>query len=172
MLPLGIDSIKDLIETIALVGGAIAIIWGIRTYNITRSQFSFSVMISCIDRFQAIMADMNSSNLDVKLQAIKKYVDLCNEELFYFKNGYLPEEVTDEWIEGMMIFLPWFDSEEKNLNESAIREIVTQDLLKNYPRMKAAFRVNRLYDMNIFGERMALVLRIKQNLKRDPYQAS
>ena len=129
MPPIGIDSFKDLIETIALLIGTAAIIWGVLTYQVTRNQFNFSVMIRCIERFQKILPQMNSADAEVKLQAIRQYIDLCNEELFYFKYYYVPDAVIDEWIEGMASYLPWFSQEDRNLNPKALHEIEQHNLM-------------------------------------------
>jgi hypothetical protein len=41
-------------------------------------------------------------------------VDLCNEELFYFVEGYLPQEVIREWLTGMVLYLPHYDYASRN----------------------------------------------------------
>ncbi len=165
MPPLGIESIKEIIETVALVLGAAAIIWGIRTYRVTHNQFNFAVITSCIARFQAIFPLLRSPNASERRKAIKQYIDLCNEELFYFKNNYVPDEVVDEWIEGMIYYLPWFDESERNLNGEALPEIISENLLAGYPRIQQAFKVDKRYNLSSLGERMALVRLVKQNIK-------
>jgi hypothetical protein len=169
LLRLGIESIKDLIETVALVVGATAILWGIRTYNITHNQLNFSVITNCVERFQDIVARLKSDNFGERIKAIRQYIDLCNEELFYFKKKYLPEEVIDEWLDGMISYLPLFDEEGNNLNTQAIPEIDNKNLLNEYPRIKKAFTVERKYDISTFEQRVALIKVIKQNLKKSNF---
>lgn len=36
----------------------------------------------------------------------RRYLDLCNDEMFYFQHRYLPDEVAREWIDGMFSILP------------------------------------------------------------------
>lgn len=165
MLSLGIDTIKDFVEFIALIVGVIAVVWGVLTYRVTQRQFNFSVMISCIERFQEILPQLSSSDPEEKLLAIRRYVDLCNEELFYFKNGYIPDEVIDEWIEGMAFYLPWFDASGKNLNPKTFPEIINQNLLTGYPRIRYTFTLTRYYDLDIPNEKYKLIDSVKQNLK-------
>jgi hypothetical protein len=172
MLPIGVDSIKDLVETIALFIGTTAIIYGVLSYRVTKDQFNFSVMISCIERFHKILPQMNSVDSEIKLQAVRQYIDLCNEELFYFKYHYMPDEVVDEWIEGMACYLPWLNKEGRNLNPKALQEIEQHDLMQNYPRVCRAFEVTRAYDFDSLNERMKLIDVVKQNLKRNHYQIS
>ena len=61
------------------------------------------------------MPKLKSQDKNERQEAIKQYIDLCNEELFYFKHGYLPEEIVNEWLDGMIYYLPHFDGE-KNVN--------------------------------------------------------
>lgn len=69
-------------------------------------------MISCIDRYQQLLPALNrsSSRVGSALQesdrdAIRAYLDLSNEELFYFKARYLPRAVAIEWTEGILAVL-------------------------------------------------------------------
>jgi hypothetical protein len=169
MLPVGIDSIKDLTETIALLIGTTAIIYGVFSYRVARNQFNFSVMISCIERFQEVLPQIASEDSKVRLQAVGRYIDLCNEELFYFKYHYVPEEVVDEWIEGMAFYLPWFNKEGRNLNPKALQEIEQHNMMHDYPRVRRAFEVTRTYDFDSLNERMKLIDVVRENLKRNHY---
>jgi hypothetical protein len=172
MPPIGVGSIKDLVETIALLIGTAAIIYGVLSYRVTKNQFNFSVMISCIERFQEILPQVVSADSEVRMQAVRRYIDLCNEELFYFKYHYVPDEVVDEWIEGMAFYLPWLNKEGRNLNPKAIQEIEQYNLMQDYPRVRRSFEVTRTYDFDSINERMKLINVVKQNLKRNHYQIS
>jgi hypothetical protein len=163
----GMKSVKDWIEVIAWIIGAGSLAFTAYTYYLNKKQLSFSVIISCTERFQAIMATLKSSAGEGRLSAIKQYVDLCNEELFYFKNKYLPDEVVDEWLDGMVYYLPHFNgNEDVNQNPDCLKEISKENLLADYPRVKDAFTVNAVYKVESKSERRRLIERIKKNLKR------
>jgi hypothetical protein len=162
----GIENLKDLIEVIVWIVGAASLAFAAYTYRLTKNQFNFAVITSCTERFQRIMAELKSSNGDQRLRAIKQYIDLCNEELFYFKNNYLPQEVIDEWIDGMVFYLPHF-LEGENVNQSSdyLSEIIQSNLLEDYPRIRQAFIVTKKYDLANEDERAELVRTVKRNLK-------
>ncbi len=145
----GFNTVKDYLEVIIWLAGSGALVYAASTYRLNKNQFSFAVMTSCIDRFQKVMAQLKSTDEDLRSEALQRYVDLCNEELFYFKNNYLPEEVVNEWIEGMIFYLPHFDESGNNLNHDPIAdEIVEKDLLKDYPRIRKALSVREPYPLN------------------------
>lgn len=99
--------------------------------------------------------------------AAKRYVDLCNEEIFYFKHNYLPNEIVDEWLEGMIYYLPHLTEDGQNLNEddSCLRQIHNESLLDDYPRLTHAFTVSRMYDLGRKPDREALIRSIRQRLE-------
>ena len=165
-MQLGIENLKDLIEVIAWIVGAASLAFSAYTYRLNKSQFNFAVITSCTERFQRIMTALKSSDGDERLRAIKQYIDLCNEELFYFKNKYLPQEVIDEWIDGMIFYLPHFkDGENVNPSSDYIPEIIESNLLEDYPRIRRAFIVKKEYDLTSESERAELVRAVKKNLK-------
>lgn len=162
----GIESFKDFVELLSWVVGAISLAVAAFTYALGKSQFNFAVITNCVERYQSIMAKIRSGNGEERIEALKRYVDLCNEELFYFKNRYVPEEVVDEWIEGMICYLPqYFKIEERYIKTEYAPEIVDLDLLKDYPRIRKSFTVYRKYDLSREIDRYALIKDIKHNLK-------
>ena len=162
----GIENLKDLIEVIAWIVGATSLAFAAYTYRLNKNQFNFAVITSCTERFQRIMVQLKSSNGDERLRAIKQYIDLCNEEMFYFKSKYLPEEVINEWIDGMVFYLPHF-IEGHNVNPSSdyIPEIIEPKLLEDYPRIRQAYNVNKVYNLTSESERAELVQTVKRNLR-------
>jgi len=68
-------------------------------------------MTSCVDRYQKIITQLKYG----KDQDKKIAIDLCNEELFYFQKKYVPGAVIDEWLEGMVNYLPYFNEKGDNL---------------------------------------------------------
>jgi len=87
---LGIYSVKEFLEFIVLLFGILSFCWAFYTFGISKKQFQHGVMISCIERFQSILAELKSSDGEVRKRGIEKYVDLCNEELFFFQAEVYP----------------------------------------------------------------------------------
>ena len=163
-MELGISTWKDILGLIAALALPI-IIWFLGK-RITIQQFRFNVMISCITRFQSIVPDLGAKKKEVRLSAIAKYIDLCNEELFYFKQNYVEKEVMNEWLDGMIDYMPWFSFDGENINTSSI--IDSKSLVK-YPRIKNVFRIDKKYDLNLPKERKQLVEITKSNIKKFNY---
>ncbi len=111
------------------------------------------------------MTKLKSTKEEDRQEAIKQYIDVCNEELFYFKHGYLPKEVVNEWLDGMIYYLPHFkDGENVNKDEDCLNEIA--EMLHEYPRIKEAFKVSREFNLSEYEERKELIKIIKTNLKK------
>jgi hypothetical protein len=160
-------------ETVNLVIGIsaliIAIVSAFYSYHLSKKQLNFAVIISCTERFQKIMAQLKLNVKDEeRIQIIKLYIDLCNEELFYFKNKYLPDEIIDEWIDGMIYYLPHYNSDGRNLNEneSCLLEIIENNLLHDYPRIKESFKVHKEFNLSKYEDKKELIKIVKANLKR------
>ena len=135
--------------------------------QLSRKQLNFSAITSCTARFQAALPELRSSDVSVKIAAVRRYVDLCNEQAFYIKHKYVPDEIADEWLEGMIYYLPHFKNDENvNIDESCLGEIVEHGLLNDYPRLKNALTVSRTFDLGRFAERRALVKLVKRHLRR------
>jgi hypothetical protein len=159
---------QDIIGVISCIVAIVAAAVAVYAYLLNRNQFRFAVMISCIDRFQKIIPGVRSRIEQDREKAVRQYIDLCNEELFYFQKNYLPDEVIDEWLDGMIQYLPHFNEKGDNLNPNCIPEIIEQDLLADYPRIRRAFTVNEQYDLKNDSRRRALISLIRENLKQKP----
>lgn len=110
----------------------------------SQNQFKFTVMLSCIDRFQQLSPLLRGDNED--LSRLKKYVDLTNEEFFYFQREYIPKEVIVEWMDSIVDFFPIYVSGSEspiNYDQLPFKQIHDEKLLDGYPRLKKAFTLNR-----------------------------
>ncbi len=161
-------------ETIALIIGGIssfvsaaALVFAAYTFKVNKSQLNFAVIVNCTERFQKIMPGIKSDDAAVKQRAIKQYIDLCNEELFYFKNGFLPQEVVDEWLDGMIYYLPHYVSEQSFRNKHEISELIAKEnLSQEYPRVFSAFQFTDLYREHPKPTRPQLIFNVKKNLTK------
>lgn len=147
----GIQTYKDVFELISYAVttlGAIALIYGIFSYNLNKKQLNFAVLDRCIGDFQEKYSSISQTT---KLEELRKYVDFVNEELFYFEQNYIPKAVAYEWIDGIIDILPIYDgdSPQKVLNpEKAIKKIIENNLLHGYQRVRNAFTIKRKEDYN------------------------
>lgn len=163
----------SLIINTALVGVAFL---AVRQININRKQFHLTTLDHCISDFRNIKG---LNRLTEDEEVISRYVDLCNEELFYFQHQYVPAEVAIEWTEGMIDFLPVTNPKKEILNAAYCIQNLAQQrktFFKDYPRIRHAFEVKDNYDMQVIysddeamqreriKERMRLIREILKNV--------
>ena len=79
-----------------------------------KKQIHFSAMDKFIKDFRNFQTGGSSMQDERALQ----YIELVNEELFYMERGYLPIEVSIEWIDGMIDYLPFYDYKKRFLSKS------------------------------------------------------
>ena len=140
---------------LATIAGACALLYAFRGWKVSQKSAHHDVIASCSARFQELVDDITSHELDgFNPQKARQYLDLCNEELFYFENDYLPRPVVVEWLDGMLSFLPLrykgaeFNSEPGPLNlqiaDSSTPFFQREELWnlpKSYPRLNYIFSV-------------------------------
>ncbi len=168
-MDLGITNIREGVEFGALIIGSLSIVIGVWTYILSTKQFRFEVMISCIQRFQDIFPNLQSADSEKKNRALQQYIDLCNEELFYFKQKYVPDEVVKEWLDGMISFLPLYNPNGEPVTKGLYPEIEARNLLEHYPRIRKAFQIPKSYDLKRPSDRMEIIKAIRGNLKHLNY---
>jgi hypothetical protein len=91
--------------------GILSLIGLLIAYRQTQNQFKFTVMLSCIDRFQQLIPVVRNDDQDI--ERLKKYIDLTNEELFYFQRHYIPKEVMIEWLDSICDLVPIYEKNSK-----------------------------------------------------------
>ena len=162
----GINNLKDFIEVLVWIVGAGSLAFAAYTYYLSKKQLNFAVIISCTERFQRIMAQLKSTDEEERTRAVKQYVDLCHEELFYFRHKYLPDEIIDEWLDGMIYYLPHYVGDNnENQNPDYLREIEDLNLSEEYPKLKEVLSVKQAYNVTDKTQRKELVRAVKRNLK-------
>jgi hypothetical protein len=169
---LGVNNIKEGLEFFALVVGIFSVIWAFIAFKVFKKQFHHEVMVSCIERFQLIIPALASDVTDEKLDGLRKYIDLSNEELFYFKGNYIPKEVAVEWLDGMISFLPLFNERGDVISNGNFAEIIENKMLEGYPRILKAFRISKLPNMENADDRKHCIETILKNLKELSYPCS
>lgn len=109
-------------------------------HRLTQDQFSFTVMLSCIERFQALSPFIKSNPDDTS--SLRKYVDLTNEEFFYFQRKNIPKAVIAEWLDTIVDYFPLYvEGKDEPINYLSLRfkDIHDKRLLEGYPRLIKAF---------------------------------
>jgi hypothetical protein len=163
------------LASIAEIITSLSIFIAVVTYYVNQKQLSYQVMTNCLARYQELMQKLSVD--DDFINNYKKYIDLCNEEFFYFQYGYLPNPVINEWIEGMIYFLPLNNNQ--NINFSHLEHINhdryeilnnylhdISDFLNDYPRIKKALEFENIenLDINNLNDRKKLVKKIRENI--------
>lgn len=176
------NQIKDFAELFSYVITSFSLIAIWITYAISKKQIHFSAMEKCIYDFRTLLKEFKESKPENLNSHIEQYIDLINEEFFYFENNYLPKEVAIEWIDGMIDFLPFYNFKNefiKSKKWETLEEKNTIELIKNYPRVSRAIKIKNIinfdnvmiYDNTIENkalqkrERDKLIFEIISNLK-------
>ena len=156
----------QILTYIAQIAGGLIILVAAAAYLVHRRQLNFNMIMNCNQRFQEIFVDLEDDNPQGQ-HAKRRYVDLCNEQLFYFKNGYLPREVFEEWLESMIDYLPLFDSVTGRMRPD-YPGVVDPGLLEGYPTIKRIFVLDGPYDLTLRDQRIAFVRRLGKKVKPEP----
>ena len=145
-MPTGIDNLKDLLEVISFIAtviGGIAILFAVRDYSTNRKQLNLSALENCITRFRDNFIHLSHQSPE---PLVVEYIDLVNEELFYFQNRYLPKAVAREWIDGMIDAIPIYDPIGNVLNQGYCIPLIHQRKLLDQYRFR---RVRRAFTIRI-----------------------
>lgn len=130
-------------------GIIVGIAYAIRQININRKQLYLSTITKCIQDYKSLRI---YSSLITDIQVIRDYLELTNEELFYFQNKYLRDEVATEWIGGMIDFLPITNPQREIINKKYCIKLLSEkrdSFLIGYPRIKHAFEIKNVYDIDL-----------------------
>lgn len=101
--------LDEVLANYATVIGSFAIAFVIMEHFINKNVRNIQLMQRCIDQFRSWFS---SPNKKVDLP----YLEILNEELFYFQNRLIQKKVAIEWIEGILDFITIFSITGKPLN--------------------------------------------------------
>jgi hypothetical protein len=113
---------------------------------INQKQLHLDTIKRCIDEFRNLTSPTNINYSDADAT---RYIDLVNEELFYFQHNYIPRVVAYEWIDGMLDYIPLFDKTGNILNKGYCvprLALKPEIFFKDYPRIKHTFTILDDYD--------------------------
>jgi hypothetical protein len=142
--------ILEALSYVATILGAAGLLFALRSWRSTRDTLYHEVITSCTSRFQELSPKL--AQLPLSKEAVQKYLELCNEELFYFESKFLPQPIIDEWLDGMLSFIllrrkdgSLFQLQEPRpapeSDASPPFSAEHRQLLENYPRLDYAFQL-------------------------------
>lgn len=139
-------------EILSLIISAItasAIVFAVVQIKINEKQLFLSTITKCIADFRNL-GELNRQTTDPVI--INRYVDLTNEELFYFQHNYIPKDIMKEWIDGMIDFMPITNINGQILNKKYCIKYIASNrsmVFQNYPRVQNAFEINKIFDFRL-----------------------
>lgn len=158
----GINTYKDLIQIITWVVGSLSILGAVISYWYSKKHLNFNVIFNCNKRFQNIRTSLASEKNN---EAAKKYIDLCNEEIFYYQNSFVPKIIMREWVDGMIFYIPHYTSESNFYDKAKLHDyVLSENEFNEYPRLESAFKVTEVKDINNKKQRRKLVDEIMDNI--------
>jgi hypothetical protein len=116
--------------------------------KINRKQLYLATISRCTERF-VNFGDLHNT---INEKDIHNYIELVNEELFYFQYKYLPKEIAYEWLDGMLDYLPLTNKQGVIINshQTIMKSKDERHLyLKDFPRIKHTFTLRGDYDLDI-----------------------
>lgn len=142
-----------LIANLATAFGIIGFIALYLSHQQNHKHFSFTVMISCVDRFHKLIPLINDGKDN---SSLKQYIDLTSEEFFYFQQNYIPKDVIVEWLDSIINYFPLYVKNVTvpiNFDYIPYQSIHSDALLAGYPRLRKAFLLHGNYDASIIYDR-------------------
>lgn len=160
-------SLFELLSLILSATTVVALFLAVRQIKINRQQLYLSTITKCIQDFRSL-SGFDKKTTDTK--EIWKYVDLVSEELFYFQYDYIPENVSLEWIDGMIDYLPITTKSGEVLNREHCVDYLAkngEEFLIAFPRIRSSFEVKRDYNFGLVysKEKELIPRRVKERIR-------
>lgn len=157
----GINTWKEIFEIVCGLVTIFSLIGIWYSYTFSKKQIHFSTINKCINDFRDLIRNIDLNTEKAGFQ----YIDLVNEEFFYLEKGYLPLEISIEWIDGMIDHLPFITADGTFRGNNKIRyfetELSTNVLIYEYPRVYKTIKLTELIDF----EKIYLIPVSDENLK-------
>jgi hypothetical protein len=187
MQTLGNITLLELLSKISGILTFIVVIIGLLSLRYSKKQIHFNTMTKCIDEYRRIVRDQQRLLYkDDKDSVYEKYIlaldhlGLVNEELFYMQKNYLHKDISSEWINNMLDYIP-VKHNGKCINESVIRnskelhslsnEQIQKyiNVVKDFNKIDAIFTINKPYPIieNKYAEKDQLKMEILSNINNN-----
>ncbi len=132
----GFTTFKDIAEFVSYIVTSFSLAAIYFTYFHSKKQMHFATIEKCINDYRLLYDKYDDKYVNLKF--LREYLDLVNEELFYIENDYLPKAVAEEWIDGMIDYLPFINIKNfvtSNKFPQLDTEENTENALFSYPRI-------------------------------------
>lgn len=174
----GIHTFAELLQAasaVVTIVGVVAIVYSIRNYGLSQSQFRHGVMTHCLGRYYAVMFDNKEQTNTDPDRWLQQYFEFVNEEMFYFQVKYLPMDVIIEWMDGILdnVIIRKAGSLEV-INEGSLVDSIKNSVKQDgFPRLKNAFIIRSGVDYrpafdkenpNYVETRKRLIIEVLTNL--------
>jgi hypothetical protein len=160
----------------------IAVYLGLITLKFQKKEVHFSTVQKCIDDHRDILRNQQRcktkpNKINEQLILVRDHLGLVNEELFYMKNGYLPKNLSQDWLMHMINFIPLYKGldEKKPINEISIKrsrelgqfinstsynsnnyDTYLLIVKESFGRINQVFRINNEIYKKLFGDKKNL----------------
>ncbi len=161
------EGVRATVQTFAVVAGSLSLVVATIAYLLSRKGLQFDVMISCIGRFQDLLPRL--AGAEAAEHDVRRYLDLCNEELFYFQHSYLSKEVALEWIDGMVGLLPLLNEATKSPWDGQPYLETSDKLIHQFPRVEHAFSASTSPDLTTREARRRYVEQVLNRVQHYRY---
>jgi hypothetical protein len=142
-------SLFELLSLAVSITTSFAVFLAVRQIKINRQQLYLATITKCIEHFRSF-DKLNIDTTDEKV--LWNYIDLVSEELFYFQYDYIPTDVSIEWIDGMIDYLPITDKSGSVLNRGNCIHYLAdhgEEFLISFPRIRTSFEISEQYDFTL-----------------------
>lgn len=140
--------LKDWLEIVSYLVTSVSLIGLWYAYIFSKKQIHFTAMDKCIKEFRQISTPtfLGSDN------RAEQYIELINEEFFYFEYDYLPMQVSVEWVDGMIDYLPFYCKNNGFIKSTRFVKLSdeqsTSAILYDYPRVRKALTIKKDIDFD------------------------
>lgn len=144
---------KDIFEIlyyIFAILGSFSIVIFLLTYIWNKKKFNHDILIGCNNRYQDILKQ-KPNWVKPELNILQQYLDLCSDELFYQEKGYIGDNIINDWLDGMILYLPHLIKEENYNNKCKWLDVKeNKEIYNYYSRVIATFSFNSEDEYDIF----------------------
>ena len=147
---------------ICAIVGLLSFVWGFFTLVVYRKQLYHSTLSRCIDTYRKDFTDLATKST---VENCKKYIDFVNEELFYMQHGFIPNDVSREWLYGIILHFPVY-ANRVNGNPSNVSKVISDNnLFSGFPRLVHAFNLKGKHPFaDIYNPETKVITQAKRSM--------
>lgn len=102
------EPFTNMLKTLSYIANIVLVLGLLIAYNDFRTSRMYmqqSAVTSCMERYSSMLEDvekLKSSELAVTSVEYRNYLNLTSEELFYIQHNMIPEEISYDWMAGIL----------------------------------------------------------------------